>query len=213
MVMRTKWVIYLDIVTLFGYLNGTSRNCDSLPGSLRGIGALLFCCAQSAAMDGRQVLARNSKRQVKIPAHAKEGEKDVLTRHWQKHFLDHLAQSSNVTESAKVAGINPSRAYLVRRQDAAFARQWLAALWEGYLHLEMEVLRRLREGDNSAGEKDKYDFANAIRLLNAHRDNAARAQAEHRNVSAAEIRASIDKKVETIRLEVQREKLRKAGRA
>lgn len=156
-------------------------------------------------------MARNGKRQVKIPEHAKAGEKDVLTRHWQKHFLDHLAQSSNVTESAKIAGINPSRAYLVRRQDPAFARAWLAALWEGYLHLELEVVRRLREGDMQTANSDKYDFANAIRLLAAHRDTAARAQAEQRNVSAAEVRASIDRKVEAIRAQVQREK-RRGGR-
>lgn len=155
-------------------------------------------------------MARNGNRQVKIPAHARHGEKETLTRHWQKHFLDHLAESSNVTESARVAGINPSRAYLVRRQDARFARKWLLALFEGYLHLEMEVLRRLRDGDFQTEGKEKYDFANAIRLLNAHRDNAARAQAEQRNVSAAEVRASIDRKVEAIRLQVQSEKHRKA---
>ena len=154
-----------------------------------------------------------SRNRTKINEAFKEGEEAGLNRHWRTLFLDYLAESSNVSQSARNAGINPSRAYKVRREEPEFARRWLAALAEGYVHLEMEVLRRLREGDNSAGEKDKYDFANAIRLLNAHRDNAARAQAEHRNVSAAEIRASIDKKVETIRLEVQREKVRKAGRA
>ncbi|MHA7820383.1 MAG: hypothetical protein ACX930_12120 [Erythrobacter sp.] len=156
-------------------------------------------------------MASRGKRQIKIPSHARKGEKEVLTRHWQKHFLDHLAQSSNVTESAKVAGVNPSRAYLVRRQDADFARAWVAALWEGYLHLELEVVRRLREGDMQTASKDKYDFANAIRLLAAHRDTAARAQAEQRNISAAEVRASIDRKVEAIRHQVQREKRRKSG--
>ena len=70
----------------------------------------------------------------------------------------------------------------------------------------MEVLRRLREGDQQTAAADKYDFANAIRLLAAHRDNAVRAQAQQRNVSAAEVRASIDRKVEAIRLQVQREK-------
>lgn len=158
-------------------------------------------------------MARNGNRQVKIPAHAKAGEKEALTRHWQKHFLDHLAESSNVTESAKAAGINPSRAYLVRRQDADFASKWLIALAEGYLHLEMEVLRRLREGDQQTPEKDKYDFANAIRLLAAHRDNAARAQAHQRNVSAAEVRASIDRKIDQIRSQVQAERAREAGKA
>lgn len=152
-----------------------------------------------------------SKRQVKVPAHARQGEKEVLTRHWQKHFLDHLAQSSNITESAKVAGINSSRAYLVRRQDPDFARLWLEALYEGYLHLEMEVLRRLREGDMQGANSDKYDFANAIRLLAAHRDTAAQAQAQQRNVSAAEVRHSIDRKVDAIRDEVRREKLRRIG--
>ena len=157
-------------------------------------------------------MARDGKRQVKIPAHAREGEKDALTRHWQKHFLDHLAESSNITESAKVAGVNPSRAYLVRRQDPDFARRWLEALWEGYVHLEMEVLRRLRAGDLQTKAKDKYDFANAIRLLAAHRDNAARAQAMQRNVSAAQIRASIDRKVERIRQQVKEEQ-RRQGKA
>ena len=156
-------------------------------------------------------MARNGKRQVKVPAHMRSGEKETLTRHWQKHFLDHLAESSNVTASAKAAGVNPSRAYLVRREDPDFARAWLAALYEGYLHLEMEVLRRLRDGDQKTGEQDKYDFANAIRLLGAHRDNAARAQAQQRNVSAAEVRASIDRKVEAIRQQVQEERRREAA--
>lgn len=154
-----------------------------------------------------------SRSPTKIKRQLKEGESPGLNRHWRGLFLDYLAESSNVSESARRAGINPSRAYKVRREEPEFARQWLAALWEGYGHLEMEVLRRLREGDNSAGEKDKYDFANAIRLLNAHRENAARAHAEQRNVSAAEIRASIDRKVEAIRLQLQSEKQKSANRS
>ena len=125
---------------------------------------------------------------------------------WRTPFLDKLAETSNVTKSAEAAGVTTSHAYNVRREEPEFARAWLAALWEGYAHLELEVLRRLREGDQIAGEKEKYDFANAIRLLAAHRDNAARAQAEQHNVSAAEIRASIDRKVEAIRLQIKREK-------
>ncbi|WP_300597278.1 hypothetical protein [Erythrobacter sp.] len=147
-----------------------------------------------------------SRNRTKIKRQLKEGEEPGLNRHWRGLFLDYLAETSNVSASARRAGINPSRAYKVRREEPEFARAWLAALWEGYAHLEMEVLRRLREGDNLAGEKDKYDFANAIRLLGAHRENAVRAQAEQRNVNAAEIRASIDRKVEAIRLQIQREK-------
>lgn len=127
-------------------------------------------------------------------------------RHWRAAFLDHLAQSSNITESAKHAGVDVSHAYRARRSDPVFARAWLAALWEGYFYLELEVLRRLREGDQKALEGERYDFANALRLLTAHRDNAARAEAQQRNVSAAEVRASIDRKVEDIRRRLQREK-------
>lgn len=128
----------------------------------------------------------------------------------RQDFLDNLAETSNVSLSARMAKLTTSRVYKMRRQDPEFARQWLAALWEGYTHLEMEVLRRLREGDQKARDSDKYDFANAIRLLNAHRENAVRAQAEQRNVSAAEIRASIDRKVEAIRSQIQNERRKDA---
>ena len=148
------------------------------------------------------------RNRTKIKSQLKEGEEAGLNRHWRGLFLDVLAESSNVSESARRAGINPSRAYKVRREEPDFARAWLAALYEGYIHLELEVVRRLREGDMQTENKDKYDFANAIRLLSAHRDTAAQAQAQQRNVSAAEVRASIDRKVEAIRQQVLRERQR-----
>ncbi|MEP6240137.1 hypothetical protein [Erythrobacter sp.] len=126
-------------------------------------------------------------------------------------FLAFLAESSNVRQSADLAGLGASTVYQKRRQDPAFARKWLAALYEGYLHLEMEVVRRLREGEMQGRGKDKYDFANAIRLLTVHRENAARAQAEQRNVDAKAVRASIDRKIEDIRQQVQFEKSREGN--
>lgn len=134
-------------------------------------------------------------------------------RRWQQRFLASLAESSNVSQSAAKARVSASKAYKARREDPEFARQWLAALWEGYTHLEMEVLRRLRDGDQQTDANDKYDFANAIRLLNAHRETAARAQAEQRSVSAAEIRASIDRKVEAIRQQVRKDRAGNPTRA
>lgn len=151
-------------------------------------------------------MAQQRNKRTKIKAQLKEGEKPGLNRHWRGLFLDCLAESSNVSEAARSAGINPSRAYKIRREEPDFARQWMAALWEGYTHLELEVLRRLREGDLKTESGEKYDFAAAIRLLSAHRDTAAQAKAAQRNVSAAEIRASIDRKVEEIRYRVMQEK-------
>jgi hypothetical protein len=154
----------------------------------------------------------STRRRTKIKAQLRQGKNSGLNRHWRTLFLDFLAETSNVADSARRAGINPSRAYKVRREEPEFARAWLGALWEGYTHLEMEVLRRLRDGDHSTTGKDRYDFANAIRLLTLHRENAARAQAVQRNVSTAEIRASIDRKIEAIRLQLQHDKTRAADR-
>jgi len=127
-------------------------------------------------------------------------------RHWRTRFLDHLAETSNVTRAAAQAGIEISRVYRLRRAQPDFARQWQAALAEGYAHLEMEVLRRLREGDFKTDDGEKFDFANAIRLLAAHRDSAAASQPHERNVSPAEVRASIDRKIDEIRRRMSKAK-------
>lgn len=155
-------------------------------------------------------MAARGRKPTKIKPQLKEGEEGPLNRHWRGVFLDFLAETSNVTKAAKEAGVNPSRAYKIRREEPEFAKLWRAALLEGYVHLEMETLNRLREG--TAGEGPKFDIANALRLLVLHRESAAQAQAEQRNVSAAEVRASIDRKVEAIRRQV-REERRREGRA
>jgi len=151
-------------------------------------------------------MARNPGKRIVIRPGLKQGEGDRINNNWRRLFLDHLAETSNVTASAEKAGISVSRAYKVRREEEAFAQQWLAALAEGYLHLELEVVRRLREGDFTVGEDGKFDFANAIRLLAAHRDNAVRGASQVRDVSAAEVRASIDRKIEDIRRRIARQK-------
>lgn len=108
-------------------------------------------------------VAKARTKRTKIADVYRRGEKNKLDRHWRAFFLDHLAETSNVTAAAHFAGVNPSRAYKVRREDAAFARKWYAALLEGYEHLELETLRRLREGVPADGPK--FDIANALRLL------------------------------------------------
>ena len=146
--------------------------------------------------------SKRCRKSTKIPQRYKEGE-TKLDRHWQTYFLDRLAETSNVSDAARFSGANPSRAYKLRRENPEFAAKWHDALLEGYEHLEMETLRRLRGGTTSGDPK--FDIANALRLLSLHRDSVAKTQAERRNVSAAEVRASIDKKVEQIRLQAQAE--------
>lgn len=151
-------------------------------------------------------MTRIPGKRIIIRPSLKDGESGPINNNWRRLFLDHLAESSNVTASAQKAGISPSRAYKVRREEEDFARAWLAALGEGYLHLEMEVVRRLRDGDVKTADDGKFDFANAIRLLAAHRDTAARGASDVRDVSAEEVRASIDRKIEDIRRRIARQK-------
>lgn len=128
----------------------------------------------------------------------------VAPRNWRRRFLAELAATSNVTASAKVAKVSTSTAYEARRDDPEFYRQWQEALCEGYDHLEMTLLQRLREGEiKPAGGAKRgtrvFDNATAFRLLTAHRESAARQRAitENRNTDA--ILDAIDAKIEKMR--------------
>ena len=109
-----------------------------------------------------------------------------------------------MTQAAIAAGITLPHAYRLRRAEPEFARQWQAALEDGYLHLELELVRRLREGDFTTADGQRYDFSNAVRLLASQRSSST-APARERDVSIAEVRASIDRKIEDIRRRMARE--------
>lgn len=123
---------------------------------------------------------------------------------WSKAFLAELAVTSNVTASAKVAGISTSHAYDTRRNNAEFNREWQRALCEGYDHLEMELLYRLRSGEVKPASGAKrgvrsFDNATAFRLLAAHRDSATRQRAIRSSEDAEAIVLSINAKLERMR--------------
>lgn len=131
----------------------------------------------------------------------------AATARWTKAFLAALADSSNVAAAARKAGIDVSTAYLRRRNDPDFNRQWQIALCEGYDNLEMDLLHRLRTGELKAAAGAKratrsFDNATALRLLGAHRESAVRERAVRAHVNAADIRAAIDRKVEDLRRRV-----------
>ena len=123
---------------------------------------------------------------------------------WSKAFLSELAATSNVSASARKAGISTTTAYDTRRSNAEFNRKWMEALCEGYDHLEMELLHRLRSGEVKPPSGAKrgmrsFDNATAFRLLAAHREAAARQRAVRGNQDAAAIVHSINVKLETMR--------------
>ncbi len=120
-------------------------------------------------------------------------------KNWREKFLACLAETSNVTASAECAEISLSWVYKTKREDASFAQIWLVALCEGYDNLEMELLFRLRHGEARDIPAVKYDNATALRLLLAHKDTRARYLAQQENVSADEVRASIEAKLARLR--------------
>ena len=80
----------------------------------------------------------------------------------------------------------------------------MAALCEGYDHLEMELLHRLRTGEVKPAAAPKraaraFDNATAFRLLAAHRESAARQRAINYNEDSARILVSINTKLDKMR--------------
>jgi hypothetical protein len=123
---------------------------------------------------------------------------------WSRTFLEELAATSNVSAAARAAGIHPSTAYEARRKRADFNRRWQEALCEGYDHLEMELLHRMRTGEIKPAKDAKrgvrsFDNATAFRLLLAHRDSAARQRAVRSNEDREQILLSINAKLERMR--------------
>lgn len=135
---------------------------------------------------------------------ARSGVRKPASPRWTRTFLAALADTSNVAAAARKAKVSTSVVYDRRRHDNEFSRQWQVALCEGYDNLEMELLHRLRTGEvkPAAGAKRSgrsFDNAIAFRLLLAHKESATRTRAMRENVSAAQVRAAIDRKVAEIR--------------
>ena len=123
---------------------------------------------------------------------------------WMTRFLGELANTSNVSASARKAKVDTSTVYERRRKDAGFAREWQIALCEGYDNLEMDLLHRLRTGEIkvTAGARRgvrQFDNATAFRLLVAHRESATRERSMRAHEDTQTVRAAIDAKLEEMR--------------
>lgn len=148
----------------------------------------------------RSTAPASGTRRTRISA-AHRTSKEPNNRHWRKHFLATLAETSNVSAAARSARIDPSHAYKVKRNEIEFARAWRGALCEGYDLLEMEVLHRLRFGEPRDGEA-KFDNAAALRLLSQHRETVAQERAIRDDADVEDVRASLHAKLLQMRDEV-----------
>jgi hypothetical protein len=123
---------------------------------------------------------------------------------WGKIFLSELAATSNVSATARKAGISTGTAYDTRRASPEFNRKWHEALCEGYDHLEMELLHRLRTGEVKPASGSKrgarsFDNGTAFRLLSVHREAVSKQRAINDNQNAADIILSINAKLGAMR--------------
>ncbi|MES2119236.1 MAG: hypothetical protein V4513_01500 [Pseudomonadota bacterium] len=97
-----------------------------------------------------------------------------------------LAETLNVSEAARRAGIAPVTAYRRRQTDAAFRAGWLEAVGEAYRRLELVLLERafngtektVRRRDGSEETMRHYSDELAFKLLKMHRDTALESEAE-----------------------------------
>jgi hypothetical protein len=108
--------------------------------------------------------------------------KRALTPAEIDNFLMTLAETCNVSLSAREAKRSARVFYDLRRRDPDFRSAWLEALREGYDHLEMEMVERSRFGTPKdvfhQGRKTAttrvFDNGTALRLLHLHRKSVER---------------------------------------
>ena len=106
--------------------------------------------------------------------------KVTWTKARETKFLEHLALSSNVRASERVALVPLGAAYRHRKQSDDFRRNWDQALKDGYDRLELAMLERAINGvrvittvGNKKTRKIEYSEGMAMTLLKAHRASVA----------------------------------------
>ncbi|ABC64901.1 hypothetical protein [Erythrobacter litoralis] len=140
----------------------------------------------------------------------------MAKKNWKTIFIDQLAETSNVKAACEVASVSQSLVYKTRRHDAEFARQWYAALAEGYDNLEMELLGRLRDGRledvDEHGTRRKFDIGTAFRCLAAHRDTVAKERGRQTLEDEVATMKSINAKIDKLRDNEERAARARAAR-
>ena len=71
---------------------------------------------------------------------------EIKAREWHAVFLAALADNGMVKYAAAIAGVTPDAAYMARRRDPEFARQFEEAVQASTVRLEQEAIRRAFHG-------------------------------------------------------------------
>lgn len=142
--------------------------------------------------------------------------KSSWTKRAESEFLAVLAETCNVTQAAKAAGISTSGAYRRRANHAAFRAGWGAALATAYRRLELVLLDRSFNGtdkvvtrkDGSEERVREYPNGIALALLRMHREAVIEAETEFAPQELDELRQKLIGKLDRLKA---REEARGAG--
>lgn len=110
----------------------------------------------------------------------KNKSRSLWTKAKRDLFLAELAQTANVSASARKAKMKEPQAYAERRKSGSFREAWAEALSEGYAKLELMMLERAMtalgaqpsEADAAKTKLEEYSNKLAMTLLTAHRASA-----------------------------------------
>jgi len=111
---------------------------------------------------------------------------ETLSEECLRAFLDHLAETSNVSVAANRAGVSRSAVYRLRAVDPAFSTGWQTAIATGYDELEFRMLKRARfgtikpfkRGDGTMGRATEYDDAHGLKLLTAYKSSVEKGRGD-----------------------------------
>ncbi len=116
-------------------------------------------------------------------------------RDWKPRFLERLAKTLSVTAACKGAHIGRTAVYQARKDDAAFAAEWDAAIDQAIESAEAEMYRRAVEGTRKpvyqsgglVGHVQEYSDTLLIFMLKAHRPERYRERVENWNINLAQL--------------------------
>ena len=136
----------------------------------------------------------------------KAGKRD-WTKAKEQQFLTVLAETCNVTQACREAGVSLSGAYAHRRKVAAFRAAWGEAIAVAYRRLELLLLERAFNGtekvftrkDGSEERVREYPNAIAFQLLKMHKDTAEQAEREPAEGELEELREKLQRKLGRLR--------------
>lgn len=150
---------------------------------------------------GRLVLAAGRKPQLRKPS------KTNWSQAKEREFLSVLAETCNVTQAAKAAGLSISGVYNRRARHAAFRAGWGEALSIAYRRLELVLLDRGFNGtdkimtrkDGSEERVREYPNSIALALLRMHRETVVEAETEFAPQELDELRQKLIGKLDRLR--------------